>query len=55
MTAVILLSRKAELIDEGKKTSSVVVYLEEETDIDRVRLGGKFLRTTQYEPDRRRK
>ncbi|KAF8460721.1 hypothetical protein BDZ91DRAFT_413086 [Kalaharituber pfeilii] len=49
------LRRKAELIEEGKKTSSIVVYLEEETEIDRVRLGGKLLRTTQYEPDRRRK
>ncbi|KAF8464234.1 hypothetical protein BDZ91DRAFT_795765 [Kalaharituber pfeilii] len=49
------LRRKAELVEEGKKTSSVVVYLEEETEIHRVRLGGKLLRTTQYEPDRRRK
>ncbi|KAF8471062.1 hypothetical protein BDZ91DRAFT_846728 [Kalaharituber pfeilii] len=49
------LRRKAELVGEGKKTSSVVVYLEEEREIDRVRLGGKLLRTTQYELDRRRK
>ncbi|KAF8460532.1 hypothetical protein BDZ91DRAFT_798831 [Kalaharituber pfeilii] len=37
-----------------ERPSSVVVYLEEEREIDRVRLGGKLLRTTQYEPDRRR-
>ncbi|KAF8463054.1 hypothetical protein BDZ91DRAFT_796544 [Kalaharituber pfeilii] len=49
------LRRKTALIEEGKKTSSVLVYLEAATDIDRVRLGGKLLRTTQYEPDRRRK
>ncbi|KAF8454879.1 hypothetical protein BDZ91DRAFT_801585 [Kalaharituber pfeilii] len=49
------LRRKTELLAEGKKTSSVVVYLEEEKEIDRVRLGGRLLRTTQYEPDRRRK
>ncbi|KAF8461607.1 hypothetical protein BDZ91DRAFT_784806 [Kalaharituber pfeilii] len=49
------LTRKAALLEEGKMTSSVVVYLEAATDVDRVRLGGKWLRTTQYEPDRRRK
>ncbi|KAF8475106.1 hypothetical protein BDZ91DRAFT_789355 [Kalaharituber pfeilii] len=49
------LRRKTALLEEGKMTSSVVVYLEAATGVDRVRLGGKWLRTTQYEPDRRRK
>ncbi|KAF8468243.1 hypothetical protein BDZ91DRAFT_793111 [Kalaharituber pfeilii] len=49
------LRKKTLLLEEGKKTSSVVVYLEEHTEIDRVRLGGKWLRTSPYEQDRRRK
>ncbi|KAF8471099.1 hypothetical protein BDZ91DRAFT_791303 [Kalaharituber pfeilii] len=49
------LRRKTALLEEGKMTSSVVVYLEAATGVDRVRLGGKWLRTTQYEPDKRRK
>ncbi|KAF8458774.1 hypothetical protein BDZ91DRAFT_742604 [Kalaharituber pfeilii] len=49
------LRRKATLIEEGKKTSSEVVYLEENIEIERVRLRGKWLRVTQYESDRRRR
>ncbi|KAF8457839.1 hypothetical protein BDZ91DRAFT_785927 [Kalaharituber pfeilii] len=40
---------------EGKKTSSVVVYLEDPQDIDRVRLGGRWLKASQYEAERGRR
>ncbi|KAF8476773.1 hypothetical protein BDZ91DRAFT_843548 [Kalaharituber pfeilii] len=49
------LRKKSVLLEEGKKTSLVVVYLEDNTDIDRVRLGGKWLRISPYEQDRGRK
>ncbi|KAF8462607.1 hypothetical protein BDZ91DRAFT_765154 [Kalaharituber pfeilii] len=46
---------KTRLVEEGKKTSSVVVYLEEPTEVEKVRLGGRWLRADQYEWDRGRK
>ncbi|KAF8443465.1 hypothetical protein BDZ91DRAFT_803910 [Kalaharituber pfeilii] len=49
------LRKKAILKEEGKKTSSVVAYLETETKADKVKLGGRWLRTSVYEPDRGRK
>ncbi|KAF8442778.1 hypothetical protein BDZ91DRAFT_792566 [Kalaharituber pfeilii] len=49
------LRKKAILEEEGKKTSSVVAYLETETKADKVKLGGRWLRTSVYETDRGRK
>ncbi|KAF8460093.1 hypothetical protein BDZ91DRAFT_799170 [Kalaharituber pfeilii] len=49
------LRKKTLLLEEGKKTSSVVVYLEGGASAEKVRLGGKWLRISTYEPDRRRK
>ncbi|KAF8461747.1 hypothetical protein BDZ91DRAFT_797815 [Kalaharituber pfeilii] len=49
------LKKKTMLVDEGKKTRSVVVYLENTFEGGRVRLGGRWLRTDQYERDRGRK
>ncbi|KAF8460155.1 hypothetical protein BDZ91DRAFT_726399, partial [Kalaharituber pfeilii] len=48
------LRRKDLLVGEGKKTSSVVVFLEDQQDVDRVRLGGRWLRASRYEADRGR-
>ncbi|KAF8459274.1 hypothetical protein BDZ91DRAFT_799924 [Kalaharituber pfeilii] len=47
ITGIRWLRKKQTLIEEGKKTSSVVVYLEEESGSDRVRLGGRWLRAEQ--------
>ncbi|KAF8465978.1 hypothetical protein BDZ91DRAFT_794551 [Kalaharituber pfeilii] len=49
------LRKKTLLLEEGKKTSSAVLYLEKQTELDRVRLGGKWLRMSPYEQDRGRK
>ncbi|KAF8457838.1 hypothetical protein BDZ91DRAFT_852265 [Kalaharituber pfeilii] len=49
------LRKKTLLVEEGKKTSSIVVYLEGETSVEKVRLGGKWLRVSTYESDRGRK
>ncbi|KAF8453396.1 hypothetical protein BDZ91DRAFT_768216 [Kalaharituber pfeilii] len=47
------LRNKETLQEEGKKTSSVVLYLEEDIlEMDRVRLGGRWLRACRYEWDR---
>ncbi|KAF8458744.1 hypothetical protein BDZ91DRAFT_742932, partial [Kalaharituber pfeilii] len=46
------LRSKKTLQEEGKQTSSVVVYLEEDKVMDRVRLGGRWLRACRYEWDR---
>ncbi|KAF8457342.1 hypothetical protein BDZ91DRAFT_800593 [Kalaharituber pfeilii] len=40
------LRKKATLVEEGKKTSSAVVYLETQTEIGRIRLGGRWLRAS---------
>ncbi|KAF8448626.1 hypothetical protein BDZ91DRAFT_803033 [Kalaharituber pfeilii] len=49
------LRKRTTLVEEGKKTSSAVVYLEKETDVGRVRLGGRWLRSVRYESERGRK
>ncbi|KAF8469752.1 hypothetical protein BDZ91DRAFT_792499 [Kalaharituber pfeilii] len=49
------LRRKTLLEEEGKKTSSVVVYVGKETEIEKVRLGGRWFRSVRYEPERGRK
>ncbi|KAF8459262.1 hypothetical protein BDZ91DRAFT_799909 [Kalaharituber pfeilii] len=49
------LRKKDILIGEGKKTSSVVVYLEDQQEIDKVRLGGRWLKASQYEAERGRR
>ncbi|KAF8463064.1 hypothetical protein BDZ91DRAFT_796569 [Kalaharituber pfeilii] len=49
------LRQKARLVEEGKKTSSVVVYLEKSIEVEKVRLGGRWMRVDQYEWDRGRK
>ncbi|KAF8456812.1 hypothetical protein BDZ91DRAFT_800905 [Kalaharituber pfeilii] len=45
------LRKKTLLLEEGKKTSSAVLYLEKQTELDRVRLGGKWLRMSPCEQD----
>ncbi|KAF8469998.1 hypothetical protein BDZ91DRAFT_791989 [Kalaharituber pfeilii] len=47
--------RKDTLVNEGKKTSSAVVYLVKTIEVGRVRLGGRWLPVNQYEWDRGRK
>ncbi|KAF8462031.1 hypothetical protein BDZ91DRAFT_797566 [Kalaharituber pfeilii] len=54
-TGIRWLRKKDTLVNEGKKTSSAVVYLENTTEVGRVRLGGRWLRVDQYEWDRGRK
>ncbi|KAF8454270.1 hypothetical protein BDZ91DRAFT_786594 [Kalaharituber pfeilii] len=54
-TGIRWLRKKDTLVNEGKTTSSAVVYLENHTDVGRVRLGGRWLRVDQYEWDRGRK
>ncbi|KAF8465045.1 hypothetical protein BDZ91DRAFT_795192 [Kalaharituber pfeilii] len=54
-TGISWLRKKTILLEEGKKTSSAVVYLETQKDIGKVKLGGKWLRTSEYEQDRGRK
>ncbi|KAF8452952.1 hypothetical protein BDZ91DRAFT_809209 [Kalaharituber pfeilii] len=49
------LRSKTRLVEEGKKTSSVVLYLEKMIEVEKVRLGGRWLRVDQYEWDRGRK
>ncbi|KAF8454865.1 hypothetical protein BDZ91DRAFT_801571 [Kalaharituber pfeilii] len=49
------LRKKTTLVEEGKKTSSAVVYLEKETEAGRVRLGRRWLRWDRYESERGRK
>ncbi|KAF8460015.1 hypothetical protein BDZ91DRAFT_799380 [Kalaharituber pfeilii] len=48
------LRKKATLLEEGKKASSVVLYLETTADVGKVRLGGGWLRAEVYEPSRGR-
>ncbi|KAF8454880.1 hypothetical protein BDZ91DRAFT_852897 [Kalaharituber pfeilii] len=55
ITGIRWLRKKDILVGEGKKTSSVVVYLEEEIGKDTVRLGGKWLKASQYESERGRR
>ncbi|KAF8445456.1 hypothetical protein BDZ91DRAFT_853725 [Kalaharituber pfeilii] len=55
ITGIRWLRNKTILREEGKKTSSVVVYLEDTTEVDRVRLGRRLLRACRYESDRGRK
>ncbi|KAF8456833.1 hypothetical protein BDZ91DRAFT_800943 [Kalaharituber pfeilii] len=55
ITGIRWLRKKTILLEEGKKTSSVVVYLETPTEIGKVRLGGRWLKTNVYETDRGRK
>ncbi|KAF8465028.1 hypothetical protein BDZ91DRAFT_820932 [Kalaharituber pfeilii] len=40
------LRKKDLLIGEGKKTSSIVVYLKDHQNIDKVRLGGRWLKAS---------
>ncbi|KAF8446574.1 hypothetical protein BDZ91DRAFT_787135 [Kalaharituber pfeilii] len=48
--------RKRNLLEEaGKTTSSVVVYLEKEVDVEKVRLSGRWHRSARYESERRRR
>ncbi|KAF8461495.1 hypothetical protein BDZ91DRAFT_797953 [Kalaharituber pfeilii] len=48
--------RKRNLLEEaGKTTSSVVVYLEKEVDVEKVRLSGRWHRSARYESERGRK
>ncbi|KAF8464843.1 hypothetical protein BDZ91DRAFT_795335 [Kalaharituber pfeilii] len=54
-TGIRWLRKETTLREEGKKTSSVVVYLETTKEAGKVRLGGKWLRTEIYEPDRGRR
>ncbi|KAF8451622.1 hypothetical protein BDZ91DRAFT_802642 [Kalaharituber pfeilii] len=49
------LRRRTILEEEGKKTSSVVVYLGKEMDVEKVRLSGRWLRSVRYETERGRK
>ncbi|KAF8454254.1 hypothetical protein BDZ91DRAFT_853038 [Kalaharituber pfeilii] len=49
------LSKETILTGEGKTASSVVVYLEGQVRLDKVRLEGKWLKTSQYDWDRGRK
>ncbi|KAF8453071.1 hypothetical protein BDZ91DRAFT_802442 [Kalaharituber pfeilii] len=49
------LRKKDTLVNEGKKTNSAVVYLENHTNVGRVSLGGRWLRVDQDEWDRGRK
>ncbi|KAF8460756.1 hypothetical protein BDZ91DRAFT_798635 [Kalaharituber pfeilii] len=55
ITGVRWLRKRTLLEEEGKKTSSVVLYLEKETDVGKVKLSGRWLRTTRYESERGRK
>ncbi|KAF8475511.1 hypothetical protein BDZ91DRAFT_788206 [Kalaharituber pfeilii] len=48
--------RKRKLLEEeGKKTSSVVIYLEKEVDVEKVRLSGRWHKSARYESERGRK
>ncbi|KAF8445138.1 hypothetical protein BDZ91DRAFT_754019 [Kalaharituber pfeilii] len=55
ITGIRWLRKKSILLEEGKKASSVVVYLETPTETGKVRLGGRWLNTSVYETDRGRK
>ncbi|KAF8462828.1 hypothetical protein BDZ91DRAFT_796842 [Kalaharituber pfeilii] len=55
ITGIRWLRKKSILLEEGKKTSSVVVYLETPTETGKVWLGGRWLNTSVYETDRGRK
>ncbi|KAF8469945.1 hypothetical protein BDZ91DRAFT_761289 [Kalaharituber pfeilii] len=55
ITGIRWLIKKTTLREEGKKTSSLVVYLEDTVQADWVRLGGKWLRACKYEWDRGRR
>ncbi|KAF8471077.1 hypothetical protein BDZ91DRAFT_717626 [Kalaharituber pfeilii] len=46
ITGIRWLRKKTILLEEGKKTSSVVVYLETPTETGKVRLGGRWLNTS---------
>ncbi|KAF8471103.1 hypothetical protein BDZ91DRAFT_838582 [Kalaharituber pfeilii] len=48
ITGIRWLRKKDTLVNEGKTTSSAVVYLEKTTEVGRVRLGGRWLRVDQY-------
>ncbi|KAF8469493.1 hypothetical protein BDZ91DRAFT_792293 [Kalaharituber pfeilii] len=54
-TGIRWLRKKTTLIDEGKKTSSVVLYLKTQREVGKVRLGGRWLRSETYEQDRGKK
>ncbi|KAF8462384.1 hypothetical protein BDZ91DRAFT_734410 [Kalaharituber pfeilii] len=41
------MAKKTTLVEEGKATSSVVVHLERPTEINKGRLGGRWLRACQ--------
>ncbi|KAF8446685.1 hypothetical protein BDZ91DRAFT_853677 [Kalaharituber pfeilii] len=48
--------RKRNLLEEaGKTTSSVVVYLQKEVDVEKVRLSGRWHRSARHESERRRR
>ncbi|KAF8469952.1 hypothetical protein BDZ91DRAFT_791911 [Kalaharituber pfeilii] len=47
--------RKKSLLEEGKQTSSVVLYLEKEVAIEKVRLSGRWHKCARYESERGRK
>ncbi|KAF8446448.1 hypothetical protein BDZ91DRAFT_803533 [Kalaharituber pfeilii] len=48
--------RKQNLLEKaGKTTSSVVVYLEKEVDVEKVKLSGQWHRSARYESERRRR
>ncbi|KAF8455425.1 hypothetical protein BDZ91DRAFT_801379 [Kalaharituber pfeilii] len=49
------LRKRTILEEEGKKTSSVVVYLGKETEVEKVRLSGRWFRSVRYESERGRK
>ncbi|KAF8460012.1 hypothetical protein BDZ91DRAFT_799374 [Kalaharituber pfeilii] len=54
-TGIRWLRRETLLREEGKKTSSVVVYTQTMKEAGKVRLGGKWLRMEVYEPSRGRR
>ncbi|KAF8446679.1 hypothetical protein BDZ91DRAFT_753091 [Kalaharituber pfeilii] len=49
ITGIRWLIKETTLREKGKKTSLVVVYLEDTTQADRVRLGGRWLRRLRKE------
>ncbi|KAF8465665.1 hypothetical protein BDZ91DRAFT_726591 [Kalaharituber pfeilii] len=53
-TGIRWLRRKTTLEEEEKKASSIVLYTKARVEVERVRLGGKWLRSEEYEPNRKR-
>ncbi|KAF8438323.1 hypothetical protein BDZ91DRAFT_795596 [Kalaharituber pfeilii] len=49
------LRKRDVLEEEGKKTSSVVIYLGKEMDVEKVRLSGRWHKSVRYESERGRK